>query len=197
MKCMVLFWVCLTFYVILSVQPFMCEGKRRFARHSRKELVDIDEPYIYGYSCERIDVEYCKDFGYNFTRMPNTLGHQRQDKAKLQLDTFEALVDVNCSAELQWFLCAVYLPMCDSRRLKPSDVILPCQGWCVAEQSKCNKVMASFEIDWPDALNCSQFLPYNGYDKLMCMEGPVRRLLQTTSPPVTTPVNDFCRYNSR
>jgi len=193
-------------YGLLFAQIFLCHADRDVPRRSkikidydsRKELQLFGEndPYNFDYSCERIDVSYCQNQGYNFTRMPNTFGHIRQHLAKMQLDTFEALVDVNCSTELQFFLCAVYLPMCDSRLKHDMQdlVVLPCQGWCRAEESKCTKFMKTVDLDWPSALNCSQFLPYNGYEGLMCMEGPMREQPQTTSLTITPPVEkDLCR----
>ena len=176
----------------------MVEADRNIARKnefpSRGRSRNV-EHYPYSYNCEPIDVEYCKNKGYNFTRMPNTLGLDRQHQAKMQLDTYKALVEVNCSSELQFFLCAVYLPMCHNK-LGPGKAIVPCQGWCRAEKYKCSAVLKSFDIPWPEALNCSQFPQYNGHEDQMCMEGPKpvpQNHPQTTTRAVTSLVDSTCR----
>lgn len=63
--------------------------------------------------CQRIHVDVCKNIGYNMTKMPNRFGHDRQVDAELMVKTFSPLIQYNCHEDLQFFLCAVYFPMCD------------------------------------------------------------------------------------
>lgn len=118
--------------------------------------------------CQAIDIDKCKNLGYNLTRMPNSFGQERQIDAKMGLDSFLPLVETNCSNQLAFFLCAVHFPMCNERvRIGP---ILPCQSMCKAVENRCRNVLVSFGYDWPSSLNCSQFPRENG-NGTMCMEG--------------------------
>lgn len=62
--------------------------------------------------CEPIKIELCKGIGYNSTSMPNLVGHEMQTDVDLTLQTFSPLISYGCSAQLNFFLCAAYLPMC-------------------------------------------------------------------------------------
>ena len=66
---------------------------------------------------------------YNFTRMPNLLGHVTQQEAASQVHEFIPLVQVGCSRLLKFFLCAVYAPMC-TEQVEEVLVILPCRSMC-------------------------------------------------------------------
>lgn len=154
------------------------------------------EPYQlngYDHKCEKIEIDYCKNFGYNFTRMPNTLGMERQIEAKMQLDSYKPLVESKCSDQLLFFLCATYLPMC--HELRPNIPILPCEGWCWQEYEKCNHVLNSFSHYWPEILNCSQFPARNGNES-MCMEGKKEESnpSETTDRLITAPGYGSCRF---
>lgn len=66
--------------------------------------------------CEPIKIEMCKMTGYSWnTSMPNFLGHELQTDVDLTLQTFSPLIQYGCSAQLNFFLCAAYLPMCKIR----------------------------------------------------------------------------------
>ena len=187
--------------LLILIQFFFVEAERPIARHLQEDFISTEKSarssYDHvSYMCEPIDIEYCKNIGYNFTRMPNTLGFNRQIEVEMQLKTYEPLVQIGCSQELHFFLCAVFAPMCHTK-LEPDKAILPCEGWCRAEQSKCKKVMKSFGIEWPKILNCSQFPAQNGVNDLMCMEGKQPRRAQphaTTFPSTATTDSSYCRY---
>uniref|UniRef100_A0A8C7AK06 Frizzled-1 n=1 Tax=Neovison vison TaxID=452646 RepID=A0A8C7AK06_NEOVI len=80
----------------------------------------------HGY-CQPISIPLCTDIAYNQTIMPNLLGHTNQEDAGLEVHQFYPLVKVQCSAELKFFLCSMYAPVCT-----------------VLEQ-------------WPDTLKCEKF----------------------------------------
>uniref|UniRef100_A0A8C4QUL4 Frizzled-4 n=1 Tax=Eptatretus burgeri TaxID=7764 RepID=A0A8C4QUL4_EPTBU len=118
--------------------------------------------------CEPIRISTCQGLGYNDTRMPNLVGHESQNDAELQLQTFTPLVQYGCAHQLQFFLCSVYVPMCTEKVDIP---IGPCRTMCQAVQRRCEPVLLEFGFDWPPALNCTAFPPQNDH-KHMCMEGP-------------------------
>lgn len=119
-------------------------------------------------TCEPIRIDICRGIGYNVTGMPNFVGHDLQQDALLQLQTFTPLVQYGCSSRLRFFLCSVYVPMCTEKVPQP---IGPCRPLCESVQELCEPVLLEFGFLWPPALNCSQFPPVNN-EKHMCMEGP-------------------------
>jgi frizzled protein 4 len=66
-------------------------------------------------TCELIKIELCKGIGYNMTSMPNLVGHDMQTDVDLTLQTFSPLISYGCSAQLNFFLCSAYLPMCTTK----------------------------------------------------------------------------------
>lgn len=76
------------------------------------------------FSCQPIAVELCRTTGYNHTSTPNLVGHETQADADFTLQTFSPLVQYGCSAQLAFFLCSVYVPMCNEKVAAP---IGPCR----------------------------------------------------------------------
>lgn len=119
-------------------------------------------------TCEPIKIEACRGIGYNFTGMPNLVGHELQQDADIQYQTFLALIQYGCSNKLKFFLCSVYTPMCTEKVAQP---IGPCRSLCEDVKSRCNSVLLEFGFFWPSALSCSKF-PVSNTQETMCMEGP-------------------------
>lgn len=118
--------------------------------------------------CDPIRIDMCKGLGYNVTGMPNLVGHDLQQDAELQLQTFTPLIQYGCSKQLKFFLCSVYVPMCTEKVMEP---IGPCRPMCLSVQKRCRPVLNEFGFPWPAALNCSKFPPKNDQNH-MCMDGP-------------------------
>lgn len=136
--------------------------------------------------CDPIRIEMCKGLGYNVTGMPNLVGHDLQQDAELQLQTFTPLIQYGCSQQLKFFLCSVYVPMCTEKVMEP---IGPCRPMCLSVQRRCQPVLHEFGFPWPVALNCSKFPPKNDQHH-MCMDGPGESVVEdnvrkpTFRPPV-------------
>lgn len=124
--------------------------------------------------CEPITINLCKDLAYDRTIMPNILGHERQEDAGLEAHQFFPLVKYNCSPELHFFLCSVYLPPCT---ILPHP-LPPCRPKCLAAKTGCEKIMNQFGFQWPEKLNCDNF-PMD-QDEEMCIGEQM-----TSSTPVS------------
>ena len=107
--------------------------------------------------CEAITVPLCRDIMYNQTSMPNLLGHHSQDDAGMEVHQFYPLVKERCSEDLQFFLCAMYVPKCTAQE----EIIPPCRYLCDAARSDCENLMNRFGFQWPESLYCSN-LPAEG-----------------------------------
>ncbi|XP_055684161.1 frizzled-4-like [Lutzomyia longipalpis] len=119
-------------------------------------------------TCEPIRIELCRGIGYNETSMPNLVGHEVQTDVDFTLQTFSPLIQYGCSAQLHFFLCAAYVPMCTPKVPVP---IGPCRGLCETTRARCLPVLQGFGFPWPSALECSRFPEENNHEH-MCMEGP-------------------------
>ncbi|KAK3083394.1 hypothetical protein FSP39_021541 [Pinctada imbricata] len=118
--------------------------------------------YVYGQApglvpkhgkCEPISIPLCKDIPYNQTIMPNLLNHQKQDDAGLEVHQFFPLVKVQCSPQLKFFLCTMYVPVCTVLE----EAIPPCRSLCNQARHGCESLMNKFGFQWPDSLKCDEF----------------------------------------
>ena len=64
------------------------------------------------WQCQEITIPMCKGIGYNYTYMPNQFNHDTQEEAGLEVHQFWPLVEIKCSADLKFFLCSMYAPIC-------------------------------------------------------------------------------------
>ncbi|XP_035980871.1 frizzled-7-A-like [Fundulus heteroclitus] len=134
--------------------------------------------------CQPISIPLCTDIAYNQTIMPNLLGHTSQEDAGLEVHQFYPLVQVQCSAELQFFLCTMYAPVCTVL----DRPIPPCRSLCEQARQGCEELMNKFGFQWPARLRCQNF-PVHGAGEI-CVgqntsdaEGPASELIPTTLPP--------------
>lgn len=93
----------------------------------------------------------CQSFQYNQTIYPNLLGHTIQDESALEIQQFIPLINIGCSSELKLFLCLLYVPPCSTNLPLP-----PCRSICESAK-KCEKVMKTFNLNWPEKLKCENF----------------------------------------
>ncbi|XP_029462136.1 frizzled-7 [Rhinatrema bivittatum] len=103
--------------------------------------------------CQPISIPLCTDIAYNQTIMPNLLGHTNQEDAGLEVHQFYPLVKVQCSAELRFFLCSMYAPVCTVLE----QAIPPCRSLCERARHGCEALMNKFGFQWPERLRCENF----------------------------------------
>ena len=118
--------------------------------------------------CEPLTIPLCQGLQlYNDTIFPNTLKHNSQQEAALELHQFTPLVKVGCSSDLAQFLCSVYAPYClVSTNL--ATAVPPCRSLCHSAKQGCKGLMQSFGFSWPNSLRCDRF-PKLGEE--ICVDG--------------------------
>jgi frizzled 5/8 len=107
--------------------------------------------------CEPISVPMCQDMKYNLTSMPNQFNHESQEEAAIEINQFWALVEIGCSADLKFFLCSLYTPICISNYEKP---VRACKSVCIRARQGCEPYMKKFGFNWPVHMNCDTFPEY-------------------------------------
>lgn len=152
--CLSLFIICLQWRTGTATQQFQDQTD---ILTSNSELSSIETSHN---KCEPITISICKNIPYNTTIMPNLFGHTRQEDAGYEVYQYAPLVKMNCSPDLQFFLCLLYVPLCTIL----DQPIPPCRSLCESAR-KCETVMRNFRIDWPENLECSKF-PEDGTGKL-------------------------------
>ena len=115
-------------------------------------------------ACEPIKLPMCHSMPYTMTRMPNLLYHSTQENAKLAIEQFEGLVNINCSRVLLFFLCTMYAPICTLDF--QMDAIPPCKNVCMEARAGCEPIMNRYNVSWPSYLAC-EHLPE--YDRGVCI----------------------------
>ena len=128
-------------------------------------------------TCEPITVPMCRDVGYNLTHMPNQFHHYSQEEVGLEVHQFWPLVEIRCSADLRFFLCSMYTPICLEDYQKP---LPPCRGVCERAKAGCAPLMRQYGFPWPDRMRC-ELLPALGDPDTLCMD--YNRSETTTPPP--------------
>ncbi|XP_023229313.1 frizzled-2-like [Centruroides sculpturatus] len=153
---------------------------RVVAQVSSSRVSDRESVIPHHGRCEPITIPLCKDIQYNETIMPNLLNHQKQEDAGLEVHQFFPLVKVQCSADLQFFLCSMYAPVCTIIE----RAIPPCRSLCQSARNGCEGLMNKFGFRWPESLDCAKF-PEAGGEELCVGENNTERSQQagTKKPP--------------
>nr|QVK45715.1 G protein-coupled receptor [Proales similis] len=119
--------------------------------------------------CEFISLPMCRDLPYNQTVMPNQFNHVDQQEAAMEAHQFYALVQIGCSADIKFFLCSMYTPIClpDYERPVPA-----CRSVCNRARQGCEGHMKRFGFEWPAFMSCDRF-PEQGSE--ICMDPSEKR----------------------
>ena len=103
--------------------------------------------------CESMEeVTMCRSMPYNTSMFPNILNHRNIKEAGNLLKSFSPLITVDCSDDLDNFLCTVYMPFCSDHGPVP-----PCRELCERARSGCSAIIKKFGFDWPDSLRCDRY----------------------------------------
>lgn len=168
----------LCFVVLLA---FLCDFSVAIQHGTRvTESEDTIPPHG---RCQHITVPVCNGIAYNKTIMPNLLGHQTQEEAGLEVHQYFPLVKINCSAQLQFFLCSVFVPVCTIL----DHPLPPCRSLCLSAKNGCEGIMKNFGFHWPESLNCESY-PDNSISEELCVG--VSKLNVPPSTPSTDVVSN-------
>uniref|UniRef100_A0A182Q4B6 Scavenger receptor class A n=1 Tax=Anopheles farauti TaxID=69004 RepID=A0A182Q4B6_9DIPT len=105
--------------------------------------------------CLPVIVKFCQQHRvpYNFTVFPNYIGHFGQPEAQIEIDLFEALVDVQCYELVPLFLCSLFVPKCGNS----GATVPPCKSLCTETMRRCSFFFDVFGLELPEYLRCSIF----------------------------------------
>ncbi|XP_010610423.1 frizzled-6 [Fukomys damarensis] len=104
------------------------------------------------FTCEPITVPRCVKMTYNLTFFPNLMGHYDQGIAAVEMEHFLPLANLDCSPNVETFLCQAFIPRCTEH----VHVVPPCRGFCEKVYSDCKSIMDTFGIRWPEELECGR-----------------------------------------
>lgn len=105
--------------------------------------------------CLPIIVKFCQNhkIPYNYTVFPNYIGHFGQLESQVELEQFDALVDVQCFELVPLYLCSLFVPKC-SVSGKP---VPPCKALCLETMRRCGFFFDVFGLELPEYLHCKLF----------------------------------------
>ncbi|XP_052737610.1 atrial natriuretic peptide-converting enzyme-like [Bicyclus anynana] len=105
--------------------------------------------------CLPVIVKFCHQhrINYNFTVFPNYIGHFGQRDAQLDLEIYDAVVDVRCYELTALFLCSLFVPKCGPL----GHMVRPCKSLCQETMRRCGFFLEVFGLAMPDYLQCDIF----------------------------------------
>ena len=106
------------------------------------------------------------------TRMPNFFRHKSQSEASGELSKFLPVIQTNCSSELNFFLCSLYIPRCRAYKT------LPCKELCVRVRKSCRVQFREIGFKFP--VSCSK-LPRKD-ESSQCIDGSRPTQMAKTTP---------------
>ncbi|XP_045774682.1 frizzled-10-like isoform X1 [Maniola jurtina] len=115
--------------------------------------------------CERISLSQCQDLGYNWTAMPNLVGHRDQKEAEEAMSAFAGILTSECSVHARFLLCSAFAPLCSEQ---VSGSVSACRALCEKVVDDCKKEIK--ELPSTIKLDCSAF-PLRP-DRRLCMRPP-------------------------
>ncbi len=116
--------------------------------------------------CKSIEtIPMCAGIGYSFTGLPNLRNQDDVNDINQELETYNALIESNCSTALVHLLCSVYAPLCYSITIKnvyTAHILRPCQNLCEYVDMGCRAVVEQQGYTWPPGphLDCHNYPKY-------------------------------------
>ncbi|XP_072944582.1 frizzled-10-like [Epargyreus clarus] len=139
-------------------------------------LVAADQEELEGGKCERIRLKQCQDLGYNWTAMPNLMGHRDQKEAEEAMTSFAGVLSSHCSVHARFLLCSAFAPLCSEQ---VSGSVSACRALCEEVVEDCKEQLKQLS---PNVmLDCAAF-PLRP-NRRLCMRPPNASELEPEPPP--------------
>ncbi|XP_019765483.1 atrial natriuretic peptide-converting enzyme isoform X2 [Dendroctonus ponderosae] len=105
--------------------------------------------------CLPVIVKFClqHQLPYNYTIYPNYVGHFGQRDAQMDLEIYDAVVDVRCYELASLFLCTIFVPKCGPHGM----LVRPCKSMCLETYRRCGFFLDVFGLSLPKYLECELF----------------------------------------
>ncbi|XP_026756289.1 frizzled-10 [Galleria mellonella] len=129
-----------------------------------------------GGKCERIQLPLCQDLRYNWTVMPNLMGHKDQKEAAEAMVAFAGILASGCSVHARFLLCSAFTPLCTEQ---VSGSVSACRALCDTVVDDCKEQLKL--LNPGITLDCSVFP--NRADRKLCMRPPNASELEPEPPP--------------
>ncbi|XP_075980420.1 frizzled-10-like [Anticarsia gemmatalis] len=139
-------------------------------------LVSADQEEVEGGKCEKIKLPLCQDLGYNWTAMPNLMGHKDQKEAEEAMVSFAGILSSGCSVHARFLLCSAFAPLCSE---EVSGSVSACRALCETVVDDCKEQLK--QMLPTVVLDCSAF-PVRA-DRRLCMRPPNASELEPEPPP--------------
>ncbi|XP_059057640.1 frizzled-10-like [Achroia grisella] len=137
-------------------------------------LVVAAQEEVEGGKCERIQLPLCQDLRYNWTAMPNLMGHKDQKEAAEAMGGFVGILASGCSVHARFLLCSAFAPLCTEQ---VSGSVSACRALCDTVVEDCKEQLKLLSI----TIDCSAFP--NSADRKLCMRPPNASELEPEPPP--------------
>ncbi|KAL3269295.1 hypothetical protein HHI36_008368 [Cryptolaemus montrouzieri] len=122
--------------------------------------------------CVPVDLPYCSKMNYKMTSYPNIFDHGSVKDVEDNIIPFRELIDAECYNHTFQFICNVLQPYC----LKRDTILLPCKSFCRYFMAGCGNRLPD---NLKEALNCNNFLEYQGDNCLIEPDCGVQKLQNT------------------
>ncbi|KAL9874243.1 corin serine peptidase isoform 3-T3 [Glossina fuscipes fuscipes] len=157
----------------------------KFINKTIINTVHVEDSLKYGKNpapgtCLPIIVKFCKGphIPYNFTVFPNYIGHFGQLETQVDLDAYEALVEVHCYELVSLFLCTLFVPKCGAS----GSTVAPCKSLCTETMRRCGFFFDVFGLSLPEYLNCKLFKDFESPEDCVGFE-QVREIMIAYANP--------------
>lgn len=149
--------------------------------------------------CVKLGADICSDLNYNLTLIPNVkMNVDTMEEAMRRVNEFQPLFNVKCFANLKYFICNMFIPMCQPINGNPTPVY-PCRHVCEAARTGCEPVMKKYSFQWPDVLRCEYLSSIDDQNALCGSPPDIKPVTQrpiTKAPDKPIWMNKIERYPS-
>ncbi|XP_067631299.1 uncharacterized protein Corin isoform X2 [Eurosta solidaginis] len=157
----------------------------KFVNKTIINTVHVEDVSSYGKNpapgtCLPIIVKFCQgpQIPYNYTVFPNYIGHFGQLETQVDLEAYDALVDVRCYELVSLFLCTLFVPKCGAT----GATVPPCKTLCTETMRRCSFFFDVFGLSLPEYLNCKLFKDFENPEDCVGLDQVREVMIASTNP---------------